>query len=256
MQSLAQVFDRLGEESLDHDIYTTLSPLYRAMYVARGRIDGQLRTVEELAPPSASAVLEVGCGTGDLVARLEGRFDRAIAADPSPAMARLAGERCRVVCQADASAFQPDSIDVAVLLGAVLGHIRPDEAGIATLEHVCQTLRPGGRVVCSVHRQLAAPRSRELTRTIGRYEITQRDEQRPRTAGSFEWAVSFELVDRHTSESRQVATSVTIRAFEVEELERWFREAGLSVLETRPREYVGGSGERDRAFLVVGECPE
>jgi len=111
-------------------------------------------------------------------------------------------------------------------------------------------------VVCSVHRQLAAPRSRELTRTIGRYEITQRDEQRPRTAGSFEWAVSFELVDRHTSESRQVATSVTIRAFEVEELERWFREAGLSVLETRPREYVGGSGERDRAFLVVGECPE
>jgi glycyl-tRNA synthetase (class II) len=34
------------------------------------------------------------------------------------------------------------------------------------------------------------------------------------------------------------------------------REAGLSVLETRPREYVGSSGERDRAFLVVGECPE
>jgi SAM-dependent methyltransferase len=255
MQTLADVFDQLGDASAEHAIYTTLAPLYRAMYVARGRIEGQLQTVEAIAQPGASAILEIGCGTGDLLHRLESTFEHVIGVDPSPTMAQFAAERCRSVCRADARAFQPGSIDVAVLLGAVLGHIRPDPAGKETLSHVCRTLRPGGRVICSVHRQLGEARSRELTRSVNEYDIIQRDEQRPAEDGTFEWAVTFELTAHATGETRQVSTVTPIRAFAPDELVDWFHQAGLVNVETHPREYVGGSGETDRAFIGVGECP-
>jgi SAM-dependent methyltransferase len=255
METLEDVFERLGDGTTEHDIYTTLAPLYRVMYVARGRIEGQLAAVEAAAPPGASTVLEVGCGTGHLLGELETAFDRAVGVDPSPAMARLAAEQCRYVCRGDARAFRPESVDVAILLGAVLGHIRPDTAGRATLSHVHRTLRPGGRVVCSVHRRLDEPRSRRLTRSVDGYTITQRDEQRPSDDGTFEWAVRFELTDETTGETRRVATSTRIRAFGTEELERWFREAGFVDINSRPRRYVSGPGEEDRAFVLVGEVP-
>jgi SAM-dependent methyltransferase len=255
MQTLADVFDQLGEGPAEHEIYTTLAPLYRAMYVARGRIKGQLETVEAIAQPGASDILEIGCGTGDLLHRLETAFEHVIGADPSPTMAQFAAERCRHVCRADARAFRPGSVDVAVLLGAVLGHIRPDRTGKETLSHVRRTLRPGGRVVCSVHRQLKKPRSRELTRSVDKYDITQRDEQRPTEDGSFKWAVTFELTAHATGETRQVSSVTPIRAFAPDELVDWFHQAGLVNVETHPREYVGGSGEEDRAFIAVGECP-
>ena len=161
MRTLDAVFTKLGEPRAtptDEQLYTTLAPLYRVLYVARNRIEGQLATVERVAPPDTTTVLELGCWTGHLLAELESSFGTAVGADPSPEMAHIARERAAHVCQADAHAFATDSADVAVLLGAVLGHIRPDSAGQAAVAELRRTLRPGGRVVCSVHRSVAEPR--------------------------------------------------------------------------------------------------
>lgn len=255
-RSLEAVFDRLGDsDSDDAGIYTTLAPLYRVMYAARGRIEGQLALAEEYAPPDTTTVIELGCGTGHLLGALGQRYPRVVGADPSPAMCRLAA-RHGPVCRADARAFAPERADLVVLVGAVLGHIRPDAAGRAALGHVRETLRPGGRVVCSVHdrRELDGPRERSLTRSVDGYEITQRDEQRPGANGEFDWRVTFTMTSP-AGERRQASTTTTLRAFGPAELERWFTEAGLDVIETRPRTYVDGEGEDGRAFVTAGERP-
>jgi|APHM01.1.fsa_nt_gi Methylase involved in ubiquinone/menaquinone biosynthesis len=255
MMTLSDVFDGLCDGPDKHGIYTTLAPLYRSMYVARGRIEGQLTAVKSATPTGASTVLEIGCGTGDLLQELKTSFDCVIGADPSPMMARLAAEQCQHVCQADSRAFRPNSVDVAVLLGAVIGHIRPDATAKETISHISQVLRPGGRIVCSVHQQLGQPRSRELTRSVNGYKITQRDEQRPMGDGTFEWAVTFDLTEEATGETRQVSTATRIRAFEQGELDKWIREAGLVSVESRPREYVTGSGETDRVLILTAKAP-
>ncbi len=258
MRTLDAVFTKLGEPRAtptDEQLYTTLAPLYRVLYVARNRIEGQLATVERVAPPDTTTVLELGCGTGHLLAELESSFGTAVGADPSPEMAHIARERAAHVCQADAHAFATDSADVAVLLGAVLGHIRPDSAGQAAVSELRRTLRPGGRVVCSVHRSVAEPRSRELTRRVDGYEITQHDVQRPADEGTFEWQVTFEMTHEATGETRRVSTATTLRAFTPSELTAWFERAGFESIVTRPREYVAGPGETDRAFLLTARCP-
>ena len=259
MRTLDAVFTTLGEAHATptgEQLYTTLAPLYRVLYVARNRIEGQLATVERVAPPDATTVLELGCGTGHLLAELESDFGTAIGADPSPEMAHIAHERAANVCQADAHAFATDTADVAALLGAVLGHIRPDSAGKAAVSEVRRVLRPGGRVVCSVHRSLTEPRSRELTRRVDGYEITQHDVQRPADEGTFEWQVTFGMTKEATGETRRVSTATTLRAFTPAELTAWFERAGLVSIETTPREYVAGPGETDRAFLLTARCPD
>lgn len=255
--TLDAVFSRLDDDAeTDAELYTTLAPLYRAMYVARGRIDGQLAAVDAATPPDATTVLELGCGTGHLLDRLTPRFRTVVGADVSPTMARLASERAPYVCQADARGIATDSVDVAALLGAVLGHIRPDTAARETVSSLYRVLRPGGRVVCSVHRHLTDARSRELTRSVDGYEITQHDEQRPiGDTDTFEWAVGFEMTDEATGETRSASVTTMLRAFTPAELIQWFEDAGFTAVSTRPRNYVDGPGETDRAFLLTGECP-
>lgn len=255
MRTLDAVFAQLSDPPAQDDIiYTTLAPLYQVMYVARNRIAGQLETVVDVASEDTSTVLELGCGTGHLLAELASSFEVAIGADPSPAMARLASDRAAYVCQADAHAVQSNSVDMAVLLGAVLGHIRPDAATHDAISQVKRVLRPGGQVVCSVHRHLDEPRSRELTRSVDGYELTQRDEQRPVDDSTFEWQVRFDMTDEATGETRSVSTVESLRAFTPAELEAWFVDAGFASVSTRPRKYVDGPGESDRAFVLTGRC--
>jgi SAM-dependent methyltransferase len=257
MQTLDATFARLADDATtEHDIYTTLAPLYRVMYVARGRIEGQLAAVKDAAPPDATTAVELGCGTGHLLERLSSSFGRAVGADPSPTMVRIARERADHVCRADANAFASRGVDVAVLMGAVIGHIRPDAAGREAISQVRRSLRPGGRAVCSIHRRVESPRSRELTRRVGGYEITQRDEQRPTGSDTFEWAVTFEMTNEATGERRTATTTTSIRAFTPTELAAWFESAGFVDVETGPRTYVDGPGETDRAFLLTARRPE
>lgn len=216
MRTLDAVFAELGGAvGTDWGIYTTLAPLYRVMYVARGRIEGQQTVVEQTAPPDAATVLELGCGTGHLLAALESNstFKTVIGADTSPTMVRIARKRAPCVCQADATAFTRNSMDLVVLLGAVLGHIRPDSTAQATIEQLGCILRPNGRVVCSVHRQLEDTRSRELTRHADGYKITQRDGQCPTKDDTFGWSVTVTMTHNITGETRRTTTTTTLRAF-------------------------------------------
>lgn len=256
--TVAETFSRLADDGdggrdSEMGMYTTLAPLYRAMYDARGRIEGQLATVTEYAPAGTTTVLELGCGTGALLDELGTVYSRAVGADRSPEMCRLAARNGPVV-RGDASGFAAERIDLVVVVGAVLGHVRPDAAARTVLADVREVLRPGGRVVCSVHdsRGLDGPRERSLTRTVDGYEIRQTDRQQPTGGGEFEWRVSF-VMTAPSGETRRVTTTTTLRAFTPDELVGWFGDVGLDIVETRPRTYVDGDGEDGRAFVLVGE---
>ena len=137
----------------------------------------------------------------------------------------------------------------------MLGHVRPDSTAQATIEQLGSILRPNGRVVCSVHRQLEDTRSRELTRHADGYKITQRDGQCPTKDDTFGWSVTVTMTHNITGETRRTTTTTTLRAFTPSELSKWFERAGFEAVQTRRREYVDGPAESDRAFLLTAQCP-
>lgn len=100
-------------------------------------------------PERAGRVVEIGCGGGSLTSLLAPRTEHLLAIDLSPAMLRLARERCRgaphVVfeeCDAHGRDLEPASLD-AVVSVATLHHLRPD----IVLARWAAALRPGAILV-------------------------------------------------------------------------------------------------------------
>jgi ubiquinone/menaquinone biosynthesis C-methylase UbiE len=115
-------------------------------------------------------VLAVGVGPGigvQWAAARVGPAGHVVALDPSPTMRRMATRRCRrqvdsgVVEIRDGTAEQTGcadrSLDVAVSVNSVMLWQRP--AGFAELSRV---LRPGGRLVVSVHRHVLSVPAEQL----------------------------------------------------------------------------------------------
>lgn len=234
-------------------IYTALTPVYETIYATRDRADGQFETVVRSIPLDTTAVLEVGCGTGALLARLGDAFDRTVGADVSPGMVHRTRDRTGAgVVIGSVDAFLPGSFDAVVMMGAVLGHVRPDAAARTMLNETRDRLRSGGRFVCGVHDRsaLADPTSRELTAKTADYCVLQRDRQRPIGGGVFEWTVEYVLTSRETGESVSVEQRVPIRAFGRDELAEWFRAAGFRDVRTDDRTFVKEE-RRSRAFVIT-----
>ncbi|HEX3212847.1 MAG TPA: methyltransferase domain-containing protein, partial [Actinomycetota bacterium] len=105
--------------------------------------------VELLGPRPGEVVLDLGCGTGELAAEIQGRGARVWALDSDPAMVaaargRLGDDR---VLLADGHAFTlPEPVD-AVFSNAAL-HWMPRPAEV--IGRVRAALRPGGRFVAEL----------------------------------------------------------------------------------------------------------
>ncbi|MGL4549654.1 MAG: class I SAM-dependent methyltransferase [Gemmataceae bacterium] len=101
--------------------------------------------VELLAPRPGERILDLGCGTGHLTAKIAEAGAEVVGLDPSAAMlatARQAYPRLTFV-EGDARGFALGAFD-AVFSNAALHWVRPPEAAVRA---VAAALKPGGRFV-------------------------------------------------------------------------------------------------------------
>jgi ubiquinone/menaquinone biosynthesis C-methylase UbiE len=173
----------------------------------------------ELGP--RSAVLEVGCGTGNYIRALAGQFHcAACGLDPSTGM--LAQARSQPECatwllgRAEHLPFGSDRFDLVFSVDAI--HHVIDRG--AYFQEAARTLRPGGRV-CTVTDSANIIRRREVL------------------SGYFPETVEIELA----------------RYPRIDQLEAWMAEAGLVELDTltveEPYELTSAQAFRDKAYSAL-----
>jgi ubiquinone/menaquinone biosynthesis C-methylase UbiE len=116
------------------------------------RVRSRLDAAVELIGPGPGDVLDIGMGSGRLLAALADHGWRAHGVDPEPAMLDLAraripegAERLRIG-RAEELPFPPASFDVVALLG-VLEYTRLD----AAVAEAARVLQAGGRAVIGLH---------------------------------------------------------------------------------------------------------
>ena len=133
-----------------------MDPAYLAVHVEedtrhwwfRGRLAVLLAVLRRALPPRRVRLLELGCGTGNVLAALGG-FGEAVGMEPHPdlvAAARAAGLDARPG-QLPAELPVPDGWAEVVLLLDVLEHLDDDAAGLAAAR---RALAPGGLLVVTV----------------------------------------------------------------------------------------------------------
>ena len=103
-----------------------------------------------LAPVNEPAVLDFGCGIGNLTRLLVRSFSDVSGYDPSTESVSLAKKRARdATFYDDANAIPRDSFD-AVVLANVLHHVPPEKRGVL-MASIWPVVRPAGRVIIFEH---------------------------------------------------------------------------------------------------------
>lgn len=131
-----------------------LTPFYDLLCVPFGLGRRFQRGVaDRLALTGGERLLDVGCGTGTLLAEVKRRFPEVVAVgiDPDAAILRIAERRLArrgsqvdlQVARAEALPFPDASFDVVV--STLVVHHLPTPAKHAALREIYRVLRPGGR---------------------------------------------------------------------------------------------------------------
>ena len=120
----------------------------RRHWYFRGRLAVLLAVLERFAPPPPCRLVEIGCGTGNVLQAL-GRFGEAVGIEHDPLLREIgcaAGLDIRDGALPDRLPVDDESADVVLLLD-VIEHLDDDLEG---LRGACRTLRPGGLAVITV----------------------------------------------------------------------------------------------------------
>jgi len=116
-------------------------------------LEKRTRFVLSLCPPPGR-VLDVGCGTGALAARLAGHGYRVVGLDPSQGMLDVMRERASAVEPVHGSAtempFGDSEFDLSLSV-ATMHHIAEPDAVRRALTEMVRVVRPGGRILVWDH---------------------------------------------------------------------------------------------------------
>lgn len=115
---------------------------------ARFVSDLGMPVVELLAPRPDERILDLGCGDGDLTAKLAALGCRVVGVDASPELVRAARERGIDARLADAARLDFRAEFDAVFSNAALHWMKDDPDGVVGA--VWRALRPGGRFVAEM----------------------------------------------------------------------------------------------------------
>lgn len=212
----------LSDPDGEHSLFTTLAPLYARLKAGDDDgLDAKRRVLDARLPADVSRVLELGCGVGELLARLSARYD-AVGVDAYPRLLAFAAVRSLNAVRGDVTRLPVRGVfDAACAFDY--------RAASVPLEEFCEaareSLRPGGILVFDAPSDArAADASGVETFRDARYHLERAVDvaRTPAVVRS-----DYRVTDRRTGETAVTTERRRIRTYDPESVRQTLREAGF-----------------------------
>ncbi|WP_247826515.1 class I SAM-dependent methyltransferase [Arthrobacter antioxidans] len=224
----------------------------------RSDLDTYLDLVDEFG---ATAVLDVGCGTGTFCSLLAGRGIQGLGVDPAGASVAVARTKAGadrttwIVGTAVDVAVDPAHrrhFDLATMTANVAQVFLDDEEWLATLRAIRACLRPGGRV--AFESRVPSDRAWERWTKELTHRVVEVDGEGPvedwvqltRVEGEF---VTFESPTIFLADGERIESTSTLRFRAQDAFHHSLSEAGFGRIEVRDLPYAPGRG-----WLIVARA--
>ena len=245
----------LDEPDHSHSLYTTLAPLYdRMLASADDQYETRRDRLREHAP-DARSMLEIGCGTGRLLAVCESEVETVVGIDLHVELLELAArrvERAELVRADATNCALGRSFDAVCAVGYVTAHLRTDAEVRAFLDTAYEHLRPGGVLVFDAVVDPVAV----YEEPIGVYRSANYQLERavdsipmPDFSGT-SLRIDYRVTDRETDRRETTTERIAVRTYSSEELRRFLAVAGFVDIDID-----SGSGD-EGAIVAVAYRPE
>jgi SAM-dependent methyltransferase len=249
MRTLGDVLADLSSDGgEDAHLYSTLAPVYDFVYERHFDYDRQSELVEKVTADlsgdrgeNADSVLEIGPGTGHLLAELETRYGTVAGLEYSESMAERARTRTdeAEIVVGDATSTRLDErFDAVVMLGRVTGHFPGDGEAERAVENCLAHLRPGGVLLFDYFPTDRMADRYENTETFESedYRVTAADATASSDADHdlVDAEFEYEITDRRTGESATTSETMFLRTFTHDEVRELLADAGFAEVAIRP----------------------
>lgn len=234
----------LSDPDGDHSLCTTLAPLYARMRAGDDdTLDAQRRVLDARLPADVSDVLELGCGVGELLARLSARYD-AVGVDEYPDLLSFAAVRSLDVVLADSTRLPFDgTFDAACAFDYRSARVPLAEFCAAARE----SLRPGGIFVFDAPSDARAAGSSGVdTFRNARYHLERAVDVAPDPVVV---RADYRVTDRRTGATATTTERTRMRTYDPESVCAVLRDAGFADAEASTE--AGGEG----AFVASAVRP-
>lgn len=234
----------LSDPDGEHSLYTTLAPLYARMKAGDDEtLDARRRILDVRFPADVSNVLELGCGVGELLARLSARYD-AVGVDERPKLLSFAAARSLDIVLGDSTRLPFDgAFDAAYAFDHRSAHVPLAEFCAAARE----SLRPGGIFVFDVPSDARAAGSSGVdTFRDARYHLERAVDVAPDPVVVH---ADYRVTDRRTGATAVTTERTRVRTYDPDTIRAVLRDAGFVDVEVSAD--VGGDG----AFVASAVRP-
>ena len=221
------------EASDDHNLYGSLAPVYEFVYDRHFDYEAQLDVVRETIPETEASILEVGCGTGQLLALLDATYEHVVGVDlhdEMSAIARAAVPAVDVITGDMTTLAIDEQFDGVVMLGRVVPHCLTDDAATRLLENCRTHLVPGGWIVFNTFdwRGFEDGRVSEDTYTSDAFEVRRTLESFVTDEATGRWGFDavYVITDRETDTSVTAKETMHLRAHTPDDLRTYLTSVG------------------------------
>lgn len=234
--TIDDIFNIQQDKRINASSYGFLAPVYDFIYQRHWDYEGQFQKFTSFA--NGDYVVELGCGPGRLLSKIEDEYSRCLGVDYSTAMLNIASQRvnCPLVKDDITSFSEYTDVDSIACMGRVVSNLRTDQRLYALGETLDENVSSGTELVFNTFTRadIDPNRNDSYSWSGERYSVRRYSETtipQDEVRGVFTVSMDYEIHDCETDREVSASEEFNIRGYDEEHIRNIWSDFDIRIVD-------------------------